>query len=314
MIITLAGSNDFARSAALNEHVGRFIQLYGDSGLERVNGEDIEFGQLLDLLQAGNLFAAERMIIVRELSANKSATEKLDAVIAAVDQSVSLIIVEPNLDMRTSYAKMLQKKTEFKKFEPISEMKLPVWVVEVVGQRGGVISRADAQLLVERVGINQQTLSTELDKLLAYDVNVTAESIQLLTEPSPRSSIFDLLAAAFNGKTDTALKLYQDQRDQKMEPQAILSMIAWQLHILLIVKLGGNRSPQEIASDAKMSPFVIRNSTPIARSISIARLHGLLSAVINVEMTLKSKALNADDAVQDLLMQIAMPETAISLL
>jgi DNA polymerase III delta subunit len=186
----------------------------------------------------------------------------------------------------------------------MQEVQLAGWVVEEAKRRGGSITRPVAARLVDRVGGSQQLLSSEIDKLLTYSLEITAESVELLTEPSPRSSIFDLLESAFAGRTDRMLALYREQRAQKVEPQAILSMIAWQLHALTVTKLGGGKSPQEIASISKLSPYTVRNSQSLARSLSLAKLQALIGAVISLEITLKSKALNADDAVQVLLLQI----------
>ena len=304
MIITLAGSNDFLRGAELKKLLHKFVQDYGEAGVEKIQGDEIETGRLLDLIQAGNLFAPERLVIVKDLSANKLATEKLTDILASVGEGVDLILVESNLDMRTSYAKTLQKQTDFRKFEPMQEAQLAGWVVEEVKERGGSITRPVAAKLVDRVGGSQQLLSSELDKLLAHNATITAESVELLTEASPRSSIFDLLESAFAGKTSRMLALYREQRAQKVEPQAILSMIAWQLHALIVTKLGDKRSPQEIASMSKLSPYTVRNSQALARSLSVVQLQTLIDSVINLEITLKSKALNADDAVQALLLQI----------
>src|SRR5690606_21428745 len=115
---------------------------------------------------------------------------------------------------------------------------------------GGSLSVADARYLVSRVGQNQLQLSSELQKLLDYQPAVNRQTIDLLTEPTPQSSIFDLLAAAFDGQAKRVLQLYHEQRQQKVEPLNILALAAWQLHILALIKTAGERSPQQIASQA----------------------------------------------------------------
>ncbi len=71
----------------------------------------------------------------------------------------------------------------------------------------------DAKYLVMRVGANQQTLSNELAKLLSYDKAITRQTIDLLTEQTPQSTIFELLDAAFAGNSKKAMELYAEQRD-----------------------------------------------------------------------------------------------------
>ena len=84
-------------------------------------------------------------------------------------------------------------------------------------------------------------LANELEKLLTYQPKITRDNIELLTEKTPQSKVFDLLDAAFSGNKKRALELYADQRAQKVEPQAIMAMMAWQLKLLALAKIGGSR-------------------------------------------------------------------------
>ncbi len=306
MIITLAGPNEFARSEELRRLIAQFVGEHGDIGLERVDPESLELGALLDLLQATNLFAPHRMIILRGLSVNKSLAEKLPEILASCSDEVDLIFYEPNLDMRTSYAKTLQKQTDFRKFEELKEPQLMHWLVAEASARDASLSRSDASLLIGRLGMNQQLLSLELDKLISFSPNIHREVIEQLTEQSPQSTIFDLLAAAFGGDASKAVGLYMEQRSQKVEAQMILSMIAWQLHAVIVAKLGNKRSAETIASESKLSPYVVRNASDIARRTPLKKLQQLLDDVISLEITMKSKAIDVDDAAQALLISIAV--------
>src|SRR4030095_7858004 len=153
----------------------------------------------------------------------------------------------------------------------------------------------DANYLVERVGVNQQLLSNELAKLIAYDPNISRKTIDLLTDPTPQSSIFDLLDAALAGKTKRALQLYQEQRAMKVEPQQIIAMLAWQLHILALVKTAGDRDSATIAKEAKINPFVVRKSQGIARRLSFNEIKALIHRTLELDIRLKSEQIDADD-------------------
>lgn len=305
MTFTLAGPNEFARSEELRRLITEFVSKHGDIGLERVDPESLELGALLDLVQATNLFAPYRMIILRGLSGNKSLAEKLPEILASCSDEIDLIFYEPNLDMRTSYAKALQKQTDFKKFEELKEPRLIDWLATEASARDASLSRSDAGLLIGRLGMNQQLLSMELDKLISFSPSIRREVIEQLTEQSPQSTIFDLLAAAFGGDAARAVGLYMEQRSQKVEAQMILSMIAWQLHAVIVAKLGNKRSAETIAKESKLSPYVVRNASEIARRTPLKKLQQLLDDVIRLEITMKSKAIDVDDAAQTLLISIA---------
>jgi DNA polymerase-3 subunit delta len=82
-------------------------------------------------------------------------------------------------------------------------------------------------------------------------------------------------------------------------------MIAWQLHILALLKTAGDRSPDTIAREAKLNPFVVRKSQAIARRLSLAELKALISRTLQLDMRLKRQTMDADDALQQLLLSLS---------
>jgi DNA polymerase-3 subunit delta len=304
MIVTVSGSNDFARKAELKRLVSDFVAEHGDLALERLDASELELGALLDAVQSLPFLSPRRMIVLGEPSVNKSIAEKFEQVIDNVNETTDLIISEPKPDKRSVYYKLLKKKTELREFNQLDGRELAQWLAGEARARGGSLSTSDAQYLVERVGIGQLMLSNELDKLLAYDPAIKRASIDLLTEPAPQSKIFDLLDAAFAGNHKRAMQLYHDQRAQRVEPQQILALLIWQLHILALVKAAGNKSSQQIASEARISPYTAGKTQNIARRLSMAEVKKLVADALDLDVRLKSEAVDADAALQHFLLSI----------
>lgn len=158
--------------------------------------------------------------------------------------------------------------------------------------------------MVQRVGANQLRVGNEIDKLLSYRPAITKSSIDLLTEQTPQSTIFQLLDAALAGNVKLAMNLYMDQRRQKVEPQAILALLAWQLHVLAVTKTAGNTPLEQIAKDAKINPFVVRKAAGAVRNISLSELKKLIHQTLVLDVRLKRESIDADEAVQNLLLTI----------
>ena len=148
-------------------------------------------------------------------------------------------------------------------------------------------------------------LASELQKLTDYSPNINRTSIDLLTEPTPQSSIFDLLDAALKGQVAKVLQLYQEQRQQKVEPLAILALLAWQLHVLALIKTAGQRSPSQIASQAKISPYVVSKSQAIAQNFSLSELKDTIKKAADLDVRLKSQTIDADEALLQFLLTIS---------
>ena len=166
------------------------------------------------------------------------------------------------------------------------------------------LSSADARYLVARVGADQQFLGNELDKLVLYDPKITRETIDLLTDPTPQSTIFELLEAAFAGQGKKVLKLYAEQRAQKVEPPQIIALLAWQLHVLALIKTAGDRTPNQIAQQAKVNPFVVRKSQGIARNLTLPELRSKIQDLVTLDTKSKRTNLDTDAAFQDYLLTL----------
>jgi DNA polymerase-3 subunit delta len=304
MVIVLSGTNDFARNQELKKLAHEFIKEYGDFGLEKIDASDIELGRLLENVASLPFLAGRRMIILSNLGANKIILENIEQLLDAVADTTDLIIDERKFDKRLSAYKLLKKRTDFREFQELDERGLMSWLVAEAKARGGSLSPPDANYLISRAGLNQMGLSNELDKLLSFDPKITRGSIDELIEPLPQSSIFDLLDAAFSGNKRRTIELYGDQRKQQVEPQAIMGMIAWQLHIVAVVKSNEKDDAETIAREAKLNPYVVRKTLNITRNLTQKDVKSLISRALDLDVRLKSENIDADDALQHFLLTI----------
>ncbi len=298
MVITITGTNDFARQAELRKLVAAFVAEHTDMALERFDGEESEAARMRESVASLPFLTARKMVVLREPGKQKAFAEHIADILKEIADTTDLIIIESKLDKRLTYYKTLKKATDFREFNELDANGLARWAADYSKERGGSLSAADARLIVDRIGPNQQLLSSELDKLLAYAPQISKQSIELLVEPMPQSTIFELLDAAFAGKTSLAMELYREQRALKVEPQAIIAMLAWQLHILALIASAGQRSAEEIAREAKLNPFVVRKSQTLARRIGSPCLKDMIEQLLELDRKLKTVSVDADEALQ----------------
>jgi DNA polymerase-3 subunit delta len=305
MVTTLSGGNSLLLHERLNQLVAAFVEQYGDFGLERFDAAESEYAKLAESVQAMPFLADKRLVVIESPSANKNLTEKIDTFLDSVNDQTELILVEAKFDKRGVLYKTLKKRTEFQEFNELDENSLARWAVAYAKAEQGSVSSSDARYLVQRVGNDQLRMKNEIDKLVAYNPVITRDTINLLTDETRQSTVFNLLDAAFAGNMTQALQLYAEQRRQKVEPQAILAMIAWQLHVLALIKTAGDRSVDVIAKEAKLNPFVVRKSQAVAQRLSLSELKGLVRRTLTLDIRLKRQAIDADDALQQLLLSMA---------
>ncbi len=298
MITTLAGNNSFGLKRRLDELVQAFVAEHGELALEKIDAESASENQILDAVQSLPFLADRKLVVVRGLSGNKPMVEQVEQIIDTISDSTDLIFHEPSIDKRTAFFKVLKSKTQLEEFNELDARSLAAWLVNEAKNHGGELSYTDANYLIERLGTNQQMLASELDKLLTYEPKISRVSIDLLTELAPQSKVFDLLDAAFSGNKKQALKLYEQQRAQKVEPQLIIGMLAWQLQLIALAKHGSKRAPAQIAADSGMKAYPIEKAGGLASRLSSDELKSLVAEALDIDYKSKTTPLDLDEALK----------------
>ena len=305
MIKTFTGTNSFSLRLQLDSLTNAFVAEHTDMALERLDGEEDSYERMREAVESMPFLTSQKLVILHDPSRQKKFTEEIDAFLQSVAETTEVIIVEAKLDKRLSYYKTLKKKTEFKEFNELDANGLARWASEYAKQGGCHLTIADANFLVDRVGISQQNIAQEVDKLSLTGATISRQVIENLTEPTPQSTIFELIEAAFSGNSKRMIALYAEQRAMKVEPQQIIAMLTWQLHVLTLVKTAGSRSPEAVAKEAKLNPFVVKKSAAVARKLSIVELKRMVQDLLIIDMRLKREAIDADEVLQHYLLQMA---------
>ncbi len=304
MITTITGDNAFARKQFVDQIREQFIAQHGDFAVEQLDGDEATYEKMCEALQSMPFLVTNKLVILKNPGNNKQFAENIEAVMGTIPETTDVILNETKLDKRLTYYKTLKKQTEFREFLQLDEQGLASWLVEQVKLLGGNLDRTSARHLVERVGTDQMNAYQEIKKLLAYAKTIDKQSIDLLTQKTSQSTIFELLDASLRGDTQKALQLYDEQRLQQVQPQQIIAMLAWQLHILAIIKTAGDRSEQAIASEARMSPFVVGKSRRLVSAISFEDLKRYIKDLFDIDLSLKRSSVDPDEALKQYIVSL----------
>lgn len=314
MVKCYVGENAAARLAAVQKLVEDFLAQYGDMAVERLDAAEVDFARLKEAVQSAPFLVEKKLIVINSPSQSKDLAEHFEQLFDSISESSDVLLTDDKLDKRTQFFKYLKKHADLVEFVEMDAAGLFGWLVDYVKSAGGSISSADARYLIEqltdaghvekRKAADQLLVKNELDKLMIYNPKISRESIDLLVEKSPASRVFDLLDAAFAGNTKRTLELYADQRAQGVEPQQIIAMLAWQLHVFAVIKAAKQRSSAEIVSGAKLSPYVVDKSRRILAGISFSRLKSLVAELAELDVRSKRQPISLDEAVQNYLISI----------
>ncbi len=298
MVITLTGNNDYDIQAELNKLISAFVEHHNSMAVEMIDAAEATFQRIYDAFTGISLLSNQKLVVLMNPTSNVEYMSKSQTLLDVTKGSVEIIIVEKKIDKRSGFYKFLKQSTDFREFHTLDKRDLPNWLCNIVAQRGGRLSSQDASLLIERVGVNQERLSNEVDKLLLYEAQITKSTINLLTTPDAQGTLFELLDSAFTGDAGRTIKLYTEQRLQKVEPQQIIAMLAWQIHVFALIKSAGTLSADQIASKSGVNPYVIRKSYSTAKHLSVNKLKAITNKLSDLDVRIKSININPDDALQ----------------
>lgn len=306
MTIALSGANAFLRNTKLQQLTQNFVKEHGDLALEKIEAEAAEYNQIIGSVESLPFLASKKMVVLYDLSLNKEAAEKLEDLIRLAGDTTDLIIVESKIDKRSAYFKQLKKLTDFHEFNELDDSAMANWLTGEAKALGATISRSDANYLVQRVGINQLKLSHELQKLSQYSPQITKQAIDELTDENPSSTIFNLIDSVFSGNTAQAMRIYDEQRQQKVEPQAIQGMLVWQMHAVSIAASAPNSaSAAQIAKDSGMSPYVIQKSQRIANAMGRTKVIEFMKLLRDFDYRSKREIFDYDEALRYAIISLA---------
>lgn len=281
-----------------------FLKDNQEHNLIKVDCSETSFEQIIGSISNVSLFGEKQLVVLIGPQQNDNLIEGLDLLISNSDNSDVLIIYD-SVDKRSKLYKTLKKESQFQEFFVDEKADISDWVIDQTKQTGGQITKSSANYLISQVGNDQIKLINEIDKLVCYEPNINNKNIDLLCEPTPQSTVFQLLDAVFTGNFRLANNLYGQQRAQNVEPIMILGMVIWQIHILAIVHAGKSMTNGEIAKKAKLNPFVVGKAMTVVSSMSRGYLQGILETVSNLDLSLKTKPIDADQAIKNLLLRLS---------
>lgn len=302
MIRTITGKNAYKLRAYVHQLVDSYMKSVGELGIERIDASESTVDAILQAAQNLPFLVERKLVVVTNAGQNTPLLERIDELVERNAERVEVLLIDPSFDKRKASYKTLQKKTEVHDFPEANARDLPAWVVEYCTEKGGAISRADANYLVERVGSNQDMLAREVEKLVLFEPKVVRAAIDILTDRTLQSTVFELLDAAFAGNSERALKLYREQRASRVEPQYIIAMIVWQLHGLALAVYAPDHQEGTLVH-AGLSPYTARKAIGLARQTTKQTVRRMIRDLTELDRNIKTSA-DADAGIELFLLNL----------
>jgi DNA polymerase-3 subunit delta len=195
-----------------------------------------------------SLFATARVVVVRSF-AHLLTGDEADALLAGLDRGVgegcALVFVAPGdtgekVDKRVKGYKGLAKRGVVVELNRQDADDLAHWLREQAELDGVKLSPDAAQLLLQRVGEDMQTLRNELDKAVLYCLDkkrIDAADLERLVGKSREDAVWSVSEAVAARDAVTALQLLEDLLATGTYPLVILTLLIRQARHLLQARL-----------------------------------------------------------------------------
>jgi len=305
MILFFYGANSFAARAKLGQLKDQYIAKNGnDFGLDQLDGERIKLQDLVQQLQAVPFLATSRLIIVENLSRNKTVAEEILERLDEVPESTIVVLYDPDVDKRGKYFKTLSKLPRAAEFKPLTPPQLARWIEDEVVRLGSSIDRSAAQELLHRCGDDQWRLQGEITKLATYSEKITKTDVEAMVEVSEEQNIFAFLDSVMAGDVAAALGGLERLQATGQNEIYILTMLLWQLRQVLLAKFSETTNSGELAKRAGMSPYAAGKAIGLARKIDEDVLRNMYSACVRCERDIKQGKARPEELIETLVMQL----------
>lgn len=289
MVQVFTGSNTLDLRDKLQETIAEFQKEHGGS-IERFDGLELRKADIvLDAVRSISFLDSRKLVIVKNFAQNKELLEKIEDVVQQTADSTELILFDQKLDKRTLSYKYLQKHTEMYIAKALNPQGLRAWVVNHAKKLGLSCGPSEAMFLIDRAGVDQQMINSELEKLALHGEKVTKDTIELLVDATPQSKVFSMLDALFAGDLRRSTELYKDQRNQGEEPQKIMGMVVWQLQQLVTAKFSPKQTSQALIT-LGMSPFSAQKALHMCRNITQKNLVFYVQELARIDALSKTSA------------------------
>ncbi len=298
MIRVLVGENTFEIEQFIKAQEAQF-----EGTVTRLIGEELSEEQFISLLTSLDLFSEKKLIIIRQLSDQKTIWNQMASWLGRVSDSVELILLEKALDKRTALYKKLKEQAEIKEFIAWGKrdyLEASRWLENQAKQLSLKLDKKIVQQILTVVGFDQWQLYNFLQQLQFVD-KITEATISDLAPKDKSDNIFDLLERALAGKAQQVQQMLASLRLTE-DVYALSNILAGQIQQLVVVAVA--RPGDRLAQDFKVHPFVVEKFQILARQQSLKKLTRVVAILVENDRKLKTSQLDPWLVLEEALLKI----------
>ena len=274
-IILVHGDNESQIKQVVLQWKKNFKNKFENSEIE--NHENLNFKQILNLGLKTDMFASKKLFIIKNSILN-IAKEEFKKIFEIESQDIFLFVEHSSVRKNLKIFKEIQKNHKVYTYL-IKDFDLKKHIQQKFKEENKKINPLNLNLLATKLQNQINNASNEIQKLCLLDCEeITKSDIDQHIVTNLETSIFELTNNLFQNKTNY-LQTLNNLKKENIEEIYIINMLIWQLKTLSQIKLNDTKS---------LNPFVVRNNSNVAKSITIQKLQEILQKLIEIEFKIKT--------------------------
>ncbi len=267
-------------------------------------GGNLSFSEIISQAETMPFFAERRVILIEEGNMESADGETfVEYLKSGPSPTAFFVIVQSKVDKRSKFYKAVTNLGRAVLFAEQTEQTLAMWVSKELGKFGLKVTSSAAAHLIDKVGVDMQSLYSEIQKLGSYcngKSEASIKDIDAICVINPENRIFHMMDAIAEKQQKAAIGYYQQMVELKEPSMRILFMLTRQFHILLQVKelVAKGYSAAVIASKVGIRDFVARRCMTQVRGFTRGQLQKAVEDCMQANEDIKSGNLSDDLAVE----------------
>ncbi len=291
----MAGEDTFSLVEEVNRWKDAFLEKYGDTDLEELDGENASVEVIANALQASPFLSPKRLVILRNFLATRKAEQAntLLPTLQKLPDSTFLLMAElSEPDKRSSIFKTVSTLATQRLFLKPKGAQLNLWIRRRVEALQAKIDSHVADYLISWVGDDLLRIQNEVEKLSLYAQGkpITPAMIDELVADNVQKSIFTLTDQLAQKNYSAVLKTFEKLEQQGEEAGYLFAMVTRQFRLLLEIKALADQgqSPVSIAKTMAAHPFVVQSTLRYAKNFTYEQLESALRELLTLDRRLKT--------------------------
>ncbi|MCL2280788.1 DNA polymerase III subunit delta [Candidatus Saccharibacteria bacterium] len=249
----------------------KFSEQHSIEAITRLDATEIEPQNLLAEIVNINMFAPQRLVIIKDASATKAIWQILGDNLARIPDGTELIITAIKPDKRTKTYKDLLKSAKTREFLNLKPGEMKSWLTnELRTMNLEVNTKTIDELINITSGDSDQQarLVSEITKLQVLGRPIDADLVRQIVEPNLATNAFEVLHLAITSDQRAVANELKHLRDSGEDANKFFGLLTSQIFTLAVAIFAGSHA--NVAKNLKIHPFQLTKMRDLADKLGDA--------------------------------------------